>query len=134
MVGSIVAEAMRAEDVAAGKAEVLPEELDLGEVPEEAMAMGLPGAGNGFGGAVERSGRREISLGRNIHSTCFAVTEPDADDEETGDREAYMASVLARYRRSLVEKTRHHLGISPSHSPPLSPWAGRTSHMSLLST
>ncbi|CAA7388441.1 unnamed protein product [Spirodela intermedia] len=110
MVGSIVADAMRAEDVAAGKAEVLPEELDLAEVPEEAVAMGLPDAANEFGGAVERSGRKDISLGRNVHSTCFAVTEPDADDEETGDREAYMASVLARYRRSLVERTRHHLG------------------------
>jgi histidine decarboxylase len=54
---------------------------------------------------------REIVLGRNVHTTCLAVTEPDADDELTGDREAYMASVLARYRKSLLERTKHHLGI-----------------------
>ncbi|KAK9989195.1 hypothetical protein SO802_029434 [Lithocarpus litseifolius] len=40
--------------------------------------------------------KREIvvAIGRNVHSTCLAVIEPDADDELTGDREAYMASVL----------------------------------------
>jgi len=55
-------------------------------------------------------GTREIVLGRNVHSSCFAVKEPDADDEFTGEREATMAAVLARYRRSLVERTKHHLG------------------------
>lgn len=53
---------------------------------------------------------REIVLGRNVHTTCLEVTEPDVDDEVTGEREAYMASVLARYRKSLVERTKHHLG------------------------
>ncbi|CAA6660522.1 unnamed protein product [Spirodela intermedia] len=38
------------------------------------------------------------------------ITEPEADEELTGDREAYMASVLAKYRRNLVERTKHHLG------------------------
>ncbi|KAK6115055.1 hypothetical protein DH2020_007324 [Rehmannia glutinosa] len=38
------------------------------------------------------------------------VTEPDADDESTGDKDAYMASVLARYRKTLMERTKHHLG------------------------
>ncbi|KAF7016478.1 hypothetical protein CFC21_030083 [Triticum aestivum] len=55
-------------------------------------------------------GEREIVLGRNMHASCFAVKEPDADDEFTGEREATMAGVLARYRRSLVERTKHHLG------------------------
>lgn len=52
----------------------------------------------------------EIVLGRNVHTTCLAVTEPDANDEFTGDKEAYMASVLARYRRTLIDRTKHHLG------------------------
>lgn len=54
---------------------------------------------------------REIVLGKNVHTTCFEVTEPDADDESTGDKDAYMASVLARYRKTLVERTKHHLGM-----------------------
>jgi histidine decarboxylase len=68
-------------------------------------------------------GKREIVMGRNVHTSCFAVKEPDADDEVTGEREAAMASVLALYRRSLVERTKHHLGTShpsPSRSPPSS--------------
>jgi histidine decarboxylase len=68
-------------------------------------------------------GKREIVMGRNVHTSCFAVKEPDADDEVTGEREAAMASVLALYRRSLVERTKHHLGTlrpAPSRSPPSS--------------
>jgi histidine decarboxylase len=49
-------------------------------------------------------------LGRNVHTTCLEVTEPEANDESTGDKEAYMASVLARYRKNLMERTKHHLG------------------------
>lgn len=55
-------------------------------------------------------GREEILLGRNVHTTCLAVTEPDANEEFTGDKEAYMASVLARYRKTLLERTKYHLG------------------------
>lgn len=60
---------------------------------------------------------REIVLGRNVHTSCLEVTEPEADDDVTGEREAYMASVLARYRKSLLERTKHHLGnnIFPSY-------------------
>ncbi|XP_047064312.1 serine decarboxylase 1 [Lolium rigidum] len=76
------------EEAAAAAAEPLPEELE----PEAA------------------AGVREIVLGRNVHASCFAVKEPDADDEDTGEREAAMAAVLARYRRSLTERTKHHLG------------------------
>jgi hypothetical protein len=54
--------------------------------------------------------KREIVLGRNVHSTCFSIVEPEADDELTGKREAYMATVLARYQLYLVERTKHHLG------------------------
>lgn len=55
-------------------------------------------------------GDREMVLGRNIHTTSLAVTEPEVNDEFTGDKEAYMASVLARYRKTLVERTKYHLG------------------------
>lgn len=55
--------------------------------------------------------KREIVLGRNIHTSSFSVTEPDADDDSTGDKEAYMASVLARYRKTLTDRTKYHLGI-----------------------
>lgn len=54
---------------------------------------------------------RAIVLGRNVHTTCLEVTEPDANDEFTGDKEAYMAGVLARYRKTLMERTKYHLGI-----------------------
>lgn len=53
---------------------------------------------------------RGIVLGKNVHTICLEVTEPDANDDFTGDKEAYMASVLARYRKSLIERTKHHLG------------------------
>lgn len=70
------------------------------------------------GGAGDGLATREIVLGRNVHTMSLAVTEPEADDEVTGDREAYMASVLARYRKSLVERTKHHLGILLSFLSP----------------
>ncbi|XP_058108141.1 serine decarboxylase 1-like [Magnolia sinica] len=88
------------------KIEPLPEEFDPKEISEpliESLA-GVNGADHG------EDISREIVLGRNVHTTCFAVTEPDADDEVTGEREAYMAGVLAKYRRCLIERTKHHLG------------------------
>ena len=56
------------------------------------------------------NGEREIVLGRNVHSSCLDITEPEDNDDVTGDKEAYMASVLARYRQSLIERTKYHLG------------------------
>ncbi|GAA0160521.1 hypothetical protein LIER_43523 [Lithospermum erythrorhizon] len=53
---------------------------------------------------------REMVMGRNVHTTCLEVTEPEDDDDSTGDKEAHMAAVLARYRKTLVERTKHHLG------------------------
>ncbi|XP_020111848.1 serine decarboxylase 1 [Ananas comosus] len=87
------------------KVEPLPEEFDPKEIVEP-----LPTESNGVGGEEGSGKRREIVLGRNVHTMCFTIKEPDADDEETGEREAYMASVLARYRKSLIERTKHHLG------------------------
>ncbi|XP_040867797.1 serine decarboxylase [Glycine max] len=42
-----------------------------------------------------KNGERKIVLGRNIHTTCLEVTEPDIDDEVTGEREAYMAGIFS---------------------------------------
>lgn len=79
-----------------GKVEPLPAEFD---------PKAIPAVLNGNAGKD-----REIVLGRNVHTSCFTISEPEADDDVTGEKEAYMASVLARYRKSLVERTKHHLG------------------------
>ncbi|XP_078442968.1 serine decarboxylase 1-like isoform X2 [Wolffia australiana] len=100
MVGSIVADPMGGGEAEIAKTEPLPQEIDLVEADLVEMRSI----------EAEMNGKKEISLGRNVHSSCFAVTEPDTDGEEAGDREAHMASVLARYRRGLVERTTHHLG------------------------
>ena len=87
--------------------EPLPREFD----PEEIVRPKPPIETEGVGGEEGSGKSREIVLGRNVHTRCFAIKEPEADDEVTGEREAYMASVLARYRRSLIDRTKHHLGI-----------------------
>lgn len=91
--------------------------FDPAAVVSEAVPPAVESSGVSYGSANVVVGRvsgeeekREIVLGRNVHTTCLTVTEPDADDESTGDKEAYMASVLARYRKTLVERTKHHLG------------------------
>ncbi|KAM7253121.1 hypothetical protein ACFE04_025739 [Oxalis oulophora] len=53
---------------------------------------------------------REIVLGRNLHTSCLEVTEPGVNDELTGDKDADMASILSRYRKNLLDRTKHHLG------------------------
>ncbi|URE37734.1 Pyridoxal-dependent decarboxylase conserved domain [Musa troglodytarum] len=88
------------------KVEPLPREFD----PEEIVPPKPPLETEGAGGEEGSGKSREIVLGRNVHTMCFAIKEPEADDEVTGEREAYMASVLARYRRSLIDRTKHHLG------------------------
>ncbi|KAL1220673.1 Serine decarboxylase [Cardamine amara subsp. amara] len=52
----------------------------------------------------------EMAIDRNVHTTSLTVTEPEVNEEFTGDKEAYMASVLARYQKTLVERTKYHLG------------------------
>ncbi|CAL9098893.1 unnamed protein product [Musa textilis] len=82
------------------KTELLwPEKLEL--------ANGKASESNGAGED------RGVVLGRNMHTLSFAIKEPESDDELTGEREGYMASVLAKYRKSLVERTKHHLGCYP---------------------
>lgn len=94
---------------AAAKVEILlSEEFD----PAAVVAEPLPPVvmANDEGEEVVKKG--EIVLGRNVHTTCLSVTEPEANDEVTGDKDAYMASVLARYRKTLMERTKHHLGTT----------------------
>lgn len=79
----------------------LPEEIPLDSL--KTVAGSLPTGNNSVA-------RDEFVLGRNVHGTCLEITEPERDDEVTGDRDAYMAGVLARYRKTLVEKTKYHLG------------------------
>lgn len=95
-------------------AEILSENFDPKAVvaeplPPVVLSNGDLGDGEGDVKNIQEKGR-EIVLGRNVHTTCLAVTEPEANDEFTGDKDAYMASVLARYRKTLMERTKHHLG------------------------
>jgi uncharacterized protein (DUF342 family) len=53
---------------------------------------------------------REIVLGKNMHESSLEIREPEMDDEVTGEMDAHMAAVLARYRKTLVERTKFHLG------------------------
>ncbi|KAL2612884.1 hypothetical protein R1flu_024576 [Riccia fluitans] len=63
------------------------------------------------GEKVTRNGDSDtLVLGKNFHDLCLTITEPDFDDDVTGEKDAYMAGVLARYRKKLVERTKFHLG------------------------
>ncbi|KAM1142936.1 hypothetical protein ACFX1X_032248 [Malus domestica] len=64
--------------------------------------------------AKDHKGSREkqMVLGRNMHTMCLTVMELGSNDDFTGDKKAYMASVLACYRKTLIERTKHHLGYS----------------------
>ncbi|ESQ31059.1 hypothetical protein EUTSA_v10011430mg [Eutrema salsugineum] len=102
----------------AEKFEILSDDFDPTAVVTEPLPPSLTnGTGADHGEENPRKtvvtnggGDREMVLGRNVHTTSLAVTEPESNDEFTGDKEAYMASVLARYRKTLVERTKYHLG------------------------
>ncbi|XLT12364.1 hypothetical protein HN51_058054 [Arachis hypogaea] len=84
-----------------GTVEPLPEDFDASAVIKEPVPPTV---------AESENVKRAIVLGKNVHTLCLEVTEPDADDEITGERDAYMASVLSKYKKSLTERTKHHLG------------------------
>jgi len=88
--------------------EISPDHFD----PTAVVPEPLPKVEESDGELVngKSKGDREIVLGRNVHTTCLEVTEPDANDDFTGDKDAFMASILARYRKTLLERTKHHLG------------------------
>ncbi|KAI5399869.1 hypothetical protein KIW84_057088 [Lathyrus oleraceus] len=46
--------------------------------------------------------KREIALGRNIHTSCLEVTEPEDDDDIAGDRDAHMARPVAAIRMPIL--------------------------------
>lgn len=115
MVGSALVEAMSGD--LGGKVEILSEDFDPTAVVVEPVPPVVENGGE-MGREEEEKRSKEIVLGRNVHTTCLAVTEPDANDEFTGDKEAYMASVLARYRKTLMERTKHHLGKACDYGCP----------------
>ncbi|GLT32154.1 hypothetical protein SLA2020_068400 [Shorea laevis] len=78
-------------------------------LPPVVAQNGSPIETEGEGDAKTKK-NREIVLGKNVHTTCLPVTEPEANDELTGEKEAYMASVLAHYQNTLINRTKHHLG------------------------
>ncbi|KAG0630132.1 hypothetical protein M758_1G156600 [Ceratodon purpureus] len=86
-----------------GVSEALPD-----EIPLDSLKAVLPSLENGQSGHV--NGNKSFMLGKNMHGSSLEITEPEHDDEVTGEKDAYMASVLARYRKSLTEKTKYHLG------------------------
>ena len=65
---------------------------------------------NGCRFTEEEGGKKKKSKDGNLQTSWLAITEPDSDDDFTGDKEAHMASVLARFRKSLIERTTHHMG------------------------
>jgi len=92
--------------VAIVKSEALPDEISL-----DCLKTVLPCLENGpNGGCDVKKDIKNFVLGKNMHGSSLEITEPDHDDEVTGEKEAYMASVLARYRKSLTEKSKYHLG------------------------
>jgi len=108
MVGSLESDQTLSMATLIEKLDILSDDFDPTAVVTEPLPPPVTngiGADKGGGG-----GEREMVLGRNIHTTSLAVTEPEVNDEFTGDKEAYMASVLARYRKTLVERTKNHLG------------------------
>ncbi|KAL9321430.1 hypothetical protein ACSQ67_013269 [Phaseolus vulgaris] len=93
-----------------GAVEPLPEDFDATSLVMDPVPPAVVDNGNEEVQVYKEKEKRLIVLGRNIHTMSLEVTEPDADDDITGDREAHMASVLARYKRALTERTKHHLG------------------------
>ncbi len=105
-------------------AEPLPEEIPLEALkkmvlPSPAPALLPPvvveitnGCGGGGGGSGDAHGHpQKFVMGRNMHGSCLQITEPELDDKETGEKEAYMSAVLAQYKEKLIEKTKFHLGV-----------------------
>jgi len=91
-------------------AEQLPEEILFDSLKKTVLPALVNGQNGEAGDDVVMEQTKDFVLGKNIHGTCLEITEPEMDDEVTGDREAYMAGVLSRYRKTLVEKTKYHLG------------------------
>ncbi|KAG2328644.1 hypothetical protein Bca52824_011372 [Brassica carinata] len=70
------------------KFEILSDDFDPTAVVTEPLPSPVTNGGGGGGGG----GEREMVLGRNVHTTSLAMTEPSRTTKFTGDKEAYMAS------------------------------------------
>ncbi|KAI8014445.1 Serine decarboxylase [Camellia lanceoleosa] len=91
------------------KVELLLKCFDPITIPVEPLPPVV--ASNGVaGGETKKMKERDIVLGKNVHTTSLTITEPDVDDDSTSDMEAFMAGVLVGYRKTLIEKTKYHLG------------------------
>ncbi|XP_052188164.1 serine decarboxylase-like [Diospyros lotus] len=93
-----------------GNAELSANGLDPAAVAYEPLPKVAASNGHLGNGVEKKLKERAIVLGKNARSMCLDITEPDADDESTGDKEAFMAGVLVKYRKTLTERTKHHLG------------------------
>ncbi|KAJ7535894.1 hypothetical protein O6H91_12G050000 [Diphasiastrum complanatum] len=95
-------------------AEPLPDEIPLNIIANEVAQILEVYQDDENGQLVEECAAEDdkgkMILGRNIHDTCLSITEPEVDDEVTGEKDAFMAAVLSRYRKTLIEKTKFHLG------------------------
>lgn len=91
------------------------------EIPLDSLKTALPPLEDGRNVdvvIVKDSSKKNFMLGKDMHGSSLEITEPDHDDEVTGEKDAYMAGVLARYRKSLTEKTKYHLGALLNFSEP----------------
>jgi len=101
-------------------AEPLPEEIPLEALKKTVLPSPAPARppvvveitnGCGGGSGDEHGRPRKFVMGRNMHGSCLQITEPELNDRETGEKEAYMSAVLAQYKEILIEKTKFHLGV-----------------------
>ncbi|RZC52795.1 hypothetical protein C5167_021222 [Papaver somniferum] len=81
-------------------------------------------------GVISREKTGENCVRRNVHDATLshAITEPKADNENTEERDANMATVLAKYENYLLERVKHQLGYPENmdldHGTPLA-WLQR---------
>lgn len=110
--GAVAAKSLQSKSKKWTPVEPLPEEISIDSLKQTVVLPALVRGNDDDDVVVQQTVLQDFVLGKNIHGTCLEITEPEMDDEVTGDRDAYMAGILARYRKTLVEKTKYHLGTS----------------------
>ena len=94
-------------------AEPLPKEIPL-DHDMKMVLLALESNGRNGDNAVVEETKDCAGHPRHIHGTvCLEITEPKLDDEVTGNRDAYVAGVLAHYHKTLAETHKNHLGTAP---------------------
>ncbi|XP_026452753.1 serine decarboxylase 1-like [Papaver somniferum] len=90
----------------------------------------IPGGMAPENGVISREKTGEYCVPRNVHDATLshAITEPEANNESTEERDADMATVLAKYENYLLERVKHQLGYPKNmdldHGTPLA-WLQR---------